>query len=70
MQKRNSLFIFAMCVVLLMTACQNNEDYHRFSSSLNTAAVDNKAAQAFLLLTHEQENAHEKIKASNPQLRA
>lgn len=62
MQKRNSLLIFAMCVVLLMTACQDNEDYHRFSSSLNTAAVDNKAAQAFLLLTHEQENAYEKIK--------
>lgn len=62
MQKRNNLLIFAMCVVLLMTACQDNEDYHRFSSSLNTAAVDNKAAQAFLLLTHEQENAYEKIK--------
>lgn len=49
-------FIYSLlCGVLMLTACQDDEEVSRLSSSLNGAAVSNKAAQAFLSLMQEQE---------------
>ncbi len=52
---------FVYCFALL-ASCQEDEDNWRYSSSLNNAAVDNKAAQALSFLMQEQKDAYGKLK--------